>query len=293
MATSSDFDFQWLAEKLKKDGEKKLVTLAGAGLSTSAGIPDFRGPSGLYSLMAQEGNQLPQNLVPPGLPMEAVFSIDLFRIQPEGFYRLTAALRPSILQAKPTPCHFMLKILADSMLLRRHFTQNVDGLEEQAGIPSDLIVEAHGSFRSGQCLSCRHQYDFEWLKDKTNFKASDANINVPHCEICDGIVKPNAVLFGEALPQRFFESAQFDIREAKSVLILGSSMVVQPFASLPSFLSSDVTRVFVSLDEPQISDWNQRKEGRDLFFKGTCDDFATQFAKALNKDAELAQLLSS
>ncbi len=130
---------QEFVDGIKNNNCKNIIVLSGAGISTSAGIPDFRSKdSGLY-------HNLNLNLPYP----EAVFDLDYFRRHPSPFYTLCRDLFPGTF--KPTPCHFFIKILADNNLLLRNYTQNIDMLERLAGLPSDLIVEAHGSFARAKC----------------------------------------------------------------------------------------------------------------------------------------------
>lgn len=159
---------------------KKIVTMVGAGISTSAGIPDFRSPSsGLY-----------HNLQKFNLPYpEAIFELDYFRENPQPFFKLAKELYPGTF--KPTPSHYFVRMLQEKGLLLRHYTQNIDTLERLAGIESDKLVEAHGTFYSNHCVDCSDEYSMEWAK-----KEIFAD-NVPACKSCNGVVKPDIVFFGE------------------------------------------------------------------------------------------------
>jgi NAD-dependent deacetylase sirtuin 2 len=121
---------------------KNIVTMVGAGISTSAGIPDFRSDSGLYN-----------NLAAYKLPYpEAIFELDYFRENPQPFFRLAKELYPGTFL--PTPSHYFCKLLQDKGLLLRHYTQNIDTLERIAGIDESKLVEAHGTFHSNHCIDC-------------------------------------------------------------------------------------------------------------------------------------------
>lgn len=100
---------------------------------------------------------------------------------------------------KPTPTHYFLKLLHDKGVLQRVWSQNIDTLETAAGVPADLVVEAHGSFREAHCLDCRRSASTEYV-----LKAGVRNGAVVRCEQCDGLVKPDIVFFGEGLPDNFF-----------------------------------------------------------------------------------------
>lgn len=119
-----------LAKAIREGEIKKVVVMAGAGISVSAGIPDFRTPgTGLYD------NLQKYNLPQP----EAIFELGYFRRNPQPFFTLAKELFPGSYNA--TPAHYFIKFLADRGLLLRCYTQNIDGLEEVAGVPSELIVQ--------------------------------------------------------------------------------------------------------------------------------------------------------
>lgn len=119
----------------------------------AAGIPDFRSPkSGLY-----------HNLEKYNLPHpQAIFELDFFIDNPEPFFVLAKQLMP--VGFKPTPSHYFIRLLWEKGLLLRHYTQNVDTLERVAGLPDDVLVEAHGTFHTGHCLKCKAKYTLEWMK---------------------------------------------------------------------------------------------------------------------------------
>uniref|UniRef100_A0A224Z502 NAD-dependent deacetylase sirtuin 2 n=1 Tax=Rhipicephalus zambeziensis TaxID=60191 RepID=A0A224Z502_9ACAR len=132
---------------------KNIIAMIGAGISTAAGIPDFRSPnSGIYSKLGKF------NLPSP----EAIFEIGYFRRNPGPFYALARQLFPKDL--KPTLSHYFLRLLHQKGLLLRLYTQNIDCLERLAGIPAEAIVEAHGTFHTSHCLSCNREYSLDWLR---------------------------------------------------------------------------------------------------------------------------------
>lgn len=143
---------------------KKLIVMTGAGISTAAGIPDFRTPgSGLYS-----------NLMKYNLPFpEAIFDIVYFRKHPDAFYTLAKELFPG--EFKPTKCHFFIKLLEEKGVLLRNYTQNIDMLERIAGVSDSLLVEAHGSFLGAKCVgrSVKIENSTETIK-----KASDSTADI-------------------------------------------------------------------------------------------------------------------
>uniref|UniRef100_A0A7N5JU02 NAD-dependent protein deacetylase sirtuin-2 n=1 Tax=Ailuropoda melanoleuca TaxID=9646 RepID=A0A7N5JU02_AILME len=172
---------------------RRVICLVGAGISTSAGIPDFRSPStGLYA-----------NLEKYHLPYpEAIFEIGYFKKHPEPFFALAKELYPG--QFKPTVCHYFIRLLKEKGLLLRCYTQNIDTLERVAGLESEDLVEAHGTFHTSHCTSplCRREYTLSWMKEKIFSEVT------PKCEKCHSVVKPDIVFFGENLPARFFSCMQ-------------------------------------------------------------------------------------
>ncbi|XP_063784517.1 NAD-dependent protein deacetylase sirtuin-3, mitochondrial-like isoform X3 [Pseudophryne corroboree] len=132
-----------IAELILKNRCKKIIVMAGAGISTQSGIPDFRTPgSGLYDNMQRYNVPYP----------EAIFDIDYFTHNPKPFFALAKELYPG--KYKPNVVHYFVRLLHDKGLLLRCYTQNIDGLERTAGIPPKKLVEAHGTFSSASCHLC-------------------------------------------------------------------------------------------------------------------------------------------
>ncbi|KLU93175.1 hypothetical protein MAPG_12112, partial [Magnaporthiopsis poae ATCC 64411] len=169
-----------LADYIKSGDVRRITVLTGAGISTAAGIPDFRSPgTGLYS-----------NLARLNLPhAEAVFDIHYFREHPEPFYYLAKELYPG--RFHPTVSHAFIALLHKKGLLHVDFTQNIDCLGRLAGVPDAKIVEAHGSFATQRCIDCRVEFDDERMQ-----KHVEDGV-VPRCDGCGGFVKPDIVFFGE------------------------------------------------------------------------------------------------
>jgi len=206
--------------------------MAGAGISTSAGIPDFRSPTcGLYAKIQQT-----YKLDDP----QQMFEIGYFKKHPKPFYTLAKDLLPEGFH--PTPSHYFVKLLHDKGLLLRHYTQNVDGLERLAGVPGEKIVEAHGSFHLSHCTSCGKEYSFEWMREKIR------NDVLPMCT-CSAIIKPDIIFFGESLPPRFFHCASQDFGKCDLLVIMGTSLVVQPFASLVDKVRPKCPRVLINREK--------------------------------------------
>lgn len=200
---------------------RKTAVITGAGISTNCGIPDFRGPKGLYSRK--------------DIPAELLFDIDYFHKDPSLFYTHIGVLWESFVKADPSPAH---KILADPATKDRIkiITQNIDGLHQKAG--SEKIVSAHGDFTSFYCTSCRKE-----SSDISGIYAVTLSRQVPKCS-CGGVMKPRVVFFGEGIIG--MDTALRWIEEADFVLVIGSSLQVYPVASLPLSRKSSVPLAIIN-----------------------------------------------
>jgi NAD-dependent histone deacetylase SIR2 len=271
--TLSERSLDAVAELIKSGRAKKIVVLTGAGISTSAGIPDFRSPeTGLYA-----------NLARLNLPYaEAVFDISYFREHPDPFYALARELYPG--KFAPTIAHAFISLLAKKGFLRMLFTQNIDCLEREAGVPGDKIIEAHGSFATQRCIECKTEYPDDKMKEAV------MSGEVPHCGVpqCNGLVKPDIVFFGEQLPAAFFDNRDVP-EEADLMLILGTSLTVQPFASLPSLARDEVPRVLFNLEK--VGGLGSRPD--DVCVLGDCDGGIRKLSEALGWTEELESLWKS
>ncbi|XP_043390764.1 NAD-dependent protein deacetylase sirtuin-2 isoform X5 [Chelonia mydas] len=218
---------------------RNVVCIVGAGISTSAGIPDFRSPgTGLYA-----------NLQSYNLPYpEAIFEINYFKQHPEPFFALARELYPG--QFKPTVCHYFIRLLKEKGLLLRCYTQNIDTLERVAGLDQEDLVEAHGTFFTSHCLgsSCKKKYTLDWMKEKIFSTVT------PKCDKCQSLVKPDIVFFGENLPPRFFTLMQSDFQKVDLLIIMGTSLQVQPFASLVSRVPTNTPRLLINKEKTGQSD---------------------------------------
>lgn len=273
---------------IKNERCKNIITLAGAGISTSAGIPDFRSPeTGLY-----------HNLQKYDLPEpQAIFEINFFRQNPKPFFMLAKELYPG--RFKPTISHYFIKLLHEKGLLLRHYTQNIDTLERCAGIPDDKLVEAHGTFYTSHCLDCRKEYTLDYVKERI---FSD---QIPICTECPGVVKPDIVFFGESLPDRFQRCLQEDFQHCDMLIIMGSSLEVQPFASLIDMVPEWCPRLLINREKagmrsPLLRLWGVMSGGlqldddavRDVARLGDCDDGCQDLADRLGWGDELRAMIA-
>jgi len=190
---------------------RQAVVLTGAGISTHSGIPDFRSPgSGLWTRND---------------PIE-VATLDSFRYNPENFFNWIRPLVSGMHAAQPNAAHLALAKLEQSGFVNTIITQNVDGLHHRAGATN--ILEVHGSMRTMTCVSCFRRYD------SSDFLVAYLESGeIPHCEICSHILKPDVILFGEQLPIRTWMKAQDVSKHCDLMIVAGSSLEVLPVAGLP------------------------------------------------------------
>lgn len=190
---------------------KRAVVLTGAGISTPSGIPDFRSEG--TGLWARDE------------PLETA-SLSTFRTAPEKFFNWFRPLANQIFYAQPNPAHVALAEFEQAGYQQIIITQNIDGLHQKAG--SQHVVEMHGTIRTLSCTQCYKQFPSEEY-----LKPFIENGAIPLCANCNGILKPDVILFGEQLPQSAWQAAQRATRECDLMLVAGSSLEVLPVAGLP------------------------------------------------------------
>ncbi|TGZ59508.1 hypothetical protein CRM22_009013 [Opisthorchis felineus] len=228
-SSGDETEFSRAVDILAAEHVKRIVVLTGAGISTASGIPDFRTPgSGLYDNLSQYKLPWP----------EAVFDLEYFYSNPVPFYTLAKELYPTG-RYRPNIAHHFLRLLYDQARLLRVYTQNIDSLERMAGIPSDKLVEAHGTFLTATCTVCRSKVSSKVVKD-----AIDAS-TVAKCPECHNVVKPDSVFFGENLPERFWEYAK-DLAQTDLVIVMGTSLEVYPFAGVADSVPRFITRILIN-----------------------------------------------
>lgn len=202
---------QTLASWIKDSSN--IVFFGGAGTSTESGIPDFRSAAGLY----QTQHQSPY-------PPEVMLSRSFFMSNPDiffDFYR-SKMIHP---EAKPNGAHLLLAELERQGKLTAVITQNIDGLHQLAG--SSHVLELHGSIHRNHCMACSRYYGLDQVTASAE--------SVPRCPECGGIIKPDVVLYEEELDHEVLVAAVAAIAGADLLLIGGTSLTVQPAASLVTY----------------------------------------------------------
>ena len=192
---------------------ERMVFFGGAGVSTESGIPDFRSVDGLYNQKYK-------------YPPETIISHSFYMRDPEEFYRFYKD-KMIYRDAKPNMAHKKLAELEAQGKLAAIVTQNIDGLHQMAG--SRNVLELHGSVYRNYCMKCGKSYDFKYMKEAKG---------IPKCT-CDGIIKPDVVLYEEGLNEHTIQESVRAISEAQVLIIGGTSLAVYPAAGLIDYFRGD------------------------------------------------------
>lgn len=198
------------------DNSDSIVFFGGAGVSTESGIPDFRSQDGLYSQQWK-------------YPPETIISRSFFDANPVEFYRFYRE-KLIIKNIEPNTAHFQLAKMEEKGKLKAVVTQNIDGLHQKAG--SRNVFELHGSTLRNFCMDCGAEYGIDFIAESEN-----SPDKLPRCSKCGGLVKPDVVLYEESLDQNVINGAVNAIKNADTLIIGGTSLVVYPAAGLIDYFS--------------------------------------------------------
>ncbi|NEG95582.1 NAD-dependent deacetylase [Bifidobacterium primatium] len=220
---------------------KKIAVLTGAGISTSAGIPDFRGPDGVWTKHPEQMN---------------VYDIDAFISSKEDReYSWRWQKESPVWGAQPGTAHKALVRLEQAGMLTLLATQNFDALHEKAGNSPDVIVNLHGTIGTSHCMKCHAKYDTADIMDRLDEEPD------PRCHRrlpykgnmpCNGIIKTDVVYFGEALPDGAMEKSLRLACEADEFWVIGSTLEVFPAASLaPAAVQAGVPLTIMNMGRTQ------------------------------------------
>ncbi|MFC1903855.1 NAD-dependent deacetylase [Chloroflexota bacterium] len=216
-------------------GAGKVVVFTGAGISTESGISDFRSPGGIWSRFDPDEFTF----------QKFISSADSRRKHWQLLWGGRLAQ-----EVKPNPAHYAIAELDRLGKLDCVITQNVDSLHQKAGVPDDKVFELHGNMQWVVCLSCGRRYPVEQVKDRL-----DKGEEIPDCEACHGILKPDIVLFGEALPEQVFEEAAFRSSSCDLFLVIGSTLIVYPAAYMPIYaINAGARLVIVNLSPTPMNE---------------------------------------
>lgn len=266
------YSIDHVLEKIKSSNN--IIVITGAGISTSLGIPDFRSSKGLYSQLTSLGLSDPQE----------VFDIELFHTDPKIFYSIAHKILPP--KDVYTPLHSFIRILESKNKLLRNYTQNIDNVEQNAGISASKIVQCHGSFATASCVTCKYKVDGEKIRKDIELKQPAF---CPKCskqrkklEKSDnyypesyGVFKPDITFFGEGLPSRFHDLINEDLQQCDLLISIGTSLQVAPVANIVEKIPAKIPQVLINRDPIPRCNF-------DVSILGFCDDAAVYLCKELS-----------
>lgn len=213
---------------------RKILVFTGAGLSTESGIPDFRSPGGVWD-----------KYDPSEFYFQRIVSDEKAR---EKYWVMSTEFYEILKDALPNRAHLAIKALEDTGKLLVIVTQNIDHLHHKAGNSPEKIIEIHGTAFSVSCLSCGKEYGRDEIQARLN-----AGVKIPYCDDCSGILKPDTISFGQAMPEDKMARAFRHAQECDLCIVLGSSLVVYPAASIPvQAHQSGAKLIIINLDETPL-----------------------------------------
>lgn len=213
---------------------QKILIFSGAGMSTESGIPDFRSPGGVWS-----------KYDPSDFYFDKIISSEKAR---EKYWEMSTEFYDTMKDAVPNRAHLAIRAIEESGKLLAIVTQNIDNLHHKAGNSPERIIEIHGTAFSVSCLSCGKKYDRDDIQERLN-----SGVKVPYCDDCAGILKPDTISFGQAMPEDKMADALMYARECDLCIVLGSSLVVYPAASVPVHAVQNGARlIIINRDETPL-----------------------------------------
>ena len=194
------------------EGAYNIVIFTGAGISTESGIPDFRGPQGIWKTTT---------------PIYFQDFVDSEDVRRDSWQRKFSN-KDIIKKAEPNIGHIKVAEIINNHESAHLITQNVDNLHQDAGVPQSKITEIHGNATYASCLSCDLRHELEPIK-----KAFLNEGTIPSCKDCGGLVKQATISFGQTMPEEGMRIAQMKIVKCDLFLTIGTSLVVYPVAGFP------------------------------------------------------------
>lgn len=203
---------------------ERMSIFTGAGVSTESGIPDYRGPNGVWA-------------------RQAIPHVDTIRTDDEAraeHWQHRRHRYPEMLARVPNAGHEAIAEFEAGGRLLAVITQNIDGLHQKAGNSDARVIELHGSTHVIRCTNCGRTYDGVEIQER--LEAGDAD---PRCPVCGGVLRTGTVLFGESLPERALWTAHAVAQATDLMLVVGSSLVVNPAARLPVIAKNAGARLVI------------------------------------------------
>lgn len=218
------------------DESSRIVVFTGAGVSTESGIPDFRSPGGLWSRYDPED-----------------FTIQRFLSSADSrraYWKMAVESR-LLGEAEPNPAHYAIAGLHRLGKLDCVITQNIDNLHQRSGVPANMVLELHGNMQRVVCWKCRARFPMVETLQRVR-----EGIDVPDCPACRSILKPDVVLFGEALPVVTLKEATRRAQMCDLLIVIGSALQVYPAAYIPTYATGASARLaIVNLTPTPLDDY--------------------------------------
>ena len=205
-----------------------IVFLSGAGISTNSGLPDFRSDNGFWKTNK------------PIMFRDFLNNYEARQLS----WKRNIALNNAIAKIKPNTGHLFVKKVLDSKD-GYVITQNIDGLHHRSGVKDERIIEVHGNATKAKCLDCEKELSLKLFHD-----AISNNEEIPNCPSCFGLVKVATISFGQPMNMNDFEKSKDKIFESDLLIVLGSSLQVQPVASLPTFAVQNEKKLIIINNDP-------------------------------------------
>ena len=298
-----------VAKFILSDRCQKIVILAGAGMSVASGIPDFRSADGLYAtlnphLLSADDEEK------EAIRLDPTISLDhhMFLQNPLPCLELQ---REFILGTreqrwKATLAHRFIELLyTKTKKLARHYTQNIDGLEDQCtSLPHEKVIAVHGSMDRAECARCHTESDFHdfcnkiqtQIKDLSGKDPNAPNVSTPiECSVCGFTsMKPAIVLFRSSLPKEFAQNVPNDVEQVDLLIVIGTSLRVAPANSIVRQVPKSAMRVLVNREEAGGHlgmNFDEQNPTRDYFAQGECDAVFLELMDSLGWIDDLEYLL--
>lgn len=253
-ATDSTDDIYRRRLVTKIQQSSRIVGFTGAGISTESGIPDYRSQGGLWDRY------------------QPVYFQDFLQSETSRreYWQRHADIWPTIRDAKPNSGHQLLQKLHEKGKLLGIITQNIDGLHEKSGIPPDIMANLHGTSLYTSCLSCYKRWDSQIIFENLS--------DIPLCDSCGGLLKPETVSFGQSLRQEDLERARSMASACDMMIIMGSTLLVYPASEFPYVAKANgACIVLVTLSETPMDD------EVDFHYRVSIGDFAQHLMARLGR----------
>jgi NAD-dependent protein deacetylase/lipoamidase len=213
---------------------QRVLVFTGAGVSTESGIPDFRGADGIW-----------KKYDPEDFTIQKFLSDERIR---KMQWQLLSSGDLAMSKVQPNPAHYAITELNKLGKLYGVVTQNVDGLHQKAGLPTEKVFQLHGDLSHAICLGCGRRYPMETVAGWLNQGMED-----PACHFCMGMLKPDAVLFGEQLPAKVLMESERRSRKCDVCLVLGSTLSVYPACLIPQYArQAGATLVIINMGPTEM-----------------------------------------